>query len=144
VGWASMSSVRRRLVPASVLLLDSIMLLGSLMLWGSVIIAAQTLGVSLAVAQTTASAQRIIEGKVVDSDDAPTQGAIVYLKNAKTLEVRTYISTQGGAYRFGQLSSGADYMLWAEYQGKKSKTRTISSFDEKRVFDITLKVDTAK
>jgi hypothetical protein len=120
------------------------MLLGSIMLRGSVIIAAQTLGVSLAVAQTTASAQRIIEGKVVDSDDAPTQGAIVYLKNAKTLEVRTYISTQGGAYRFGQLSSGADYMLWAEYQGKKSKTRTISSFDEKRVFDITLKVDTAK
>jgi hypothetical protein len=144
VGLASMSSVRWRLVPASVLLLDCIMLLGSLMLWGSVIIAAQTLGVSLAVAQTTASAQRIIEGKVLDSDDAPTQGAIVYLKNAKTLEVRTYISTQGGAYRFGQLSSGADYMLWAEYQGKKSKTRTISSFDEKRVFDITLKVDTAK
>jgi secreted trypsin-like serine protease len=120
----------------------SMVLCGSLMLGG--MIAGQTLGVSFAAAQTTASSQRIIGGKVVDSGSAPMQGAIVYLKNDKTLEVRSYISTQGGAYRFGQLSSGSDYSLWAEHQGKKSKTRTISSFDEKRVFDITLKVDTAK
>lgn len=113
------------------------------LLFGSMLIAGQTFCVTPAAAQK-AAAQRIVEGKVVDSNDAPQQGAIVYLKNDKTLEVRTYISTQGGAYRFGQLSSGSDYSLWAEYQGKKSKTRSISSFDEKRVFDFTLKVDTAK
>ena len=113
------------------------------MTFGAMMIAGPMLGGSFAAAQT-AAAQRTIEGKVVDSNDAPTQGAIVYLKNDKSLEVRTYISTQGGVYRFGQLSSGSDYSIWAEYQGKKSKTRSISSFDEKRVFDITLKVDTAK
>ncbi|MGI8771403.1 MAG: carboxypeptidase-like regulatory domain-containing protein [Acidobacteriaceae bacterium] len=123
-------------------MLSGSVLLGS-MTFGAMMIAGPMLGGSFAAAQT-ASAQRTIEGKVVDSNDAPTQGAIVYLKNDKTLEVRTYISTQGGVYRFGQLSSGSDYSIWAEYQGKKSKTRSISSFDEKRVFDITLKVDTAK
>ncbi len=115
------------------------------------VVALSTLGCLLAGAAVTllrplpASAQvavqRVVEGKVQSSSGAPAQGAIVYLKNTKTLEVRTYISTADGSYRFGQLSSDADYTLWAEYQGKKSKEKTVSSFDNKKVFEITLKVD---
>ncbi len=137
-----MSRARGRLVPASGFLFRST-LLGSA-LFGAITLAGPMLTGSVAAAQTAASTQRVVEGKVLNSSDTPTQGAIVYLKNDKTLEVRTYISTQGGAYRFGQLSGDADYSLWAEYQGKKSKTRSISSFEEKRVFDFTLKVDSAK
>lgn len=92
-----------------------------------------------AAAQATAT--RVVEGKVQLATGAAASGAIVYLKNAKTLEVRTYISSADGSYRFGQLSSDADYTLWAEYQGKKSKEKAVSSFDNKKTFEIALKVD---
>jgi hypothetical protein len=90
-----------------------------------------------AIAQT---AQRVVQGKVELSSGGMAKGAIVYIKNAKTLEVRTYISTADGSYRFGQLNSDADYTVWAEYQGKKSKERTVSSFDTKKLFNIPLKI----
>ena len=88
-----------------------------------------------------AAVQRVVEGRVELASGSPAQGAIVYLKNAKTLEVRTYISTADGAFRFGQLNSDADYTLWADYKGKKSKEKTVSAFDTKKTFEITLKVD---
>lgn len=93
---------------------------------------------AVAVAQTN---DRVVQGKVQLSSGAMVKGAIVYIKNAKTLEVRTYISTADGAYRFGQLSTDADYTVWAEYQGKKSKERSISSFDTKKVFNIPLRIN---
>lgn len=93
----------------------------------------------LAIAQT--AQQRVVQGKVELASGGMAKGAIVYIKNTKTLEVRTYISTDDGSYRFGQLNSDADYTVWAEYQGKKSKERTISAFDTKKVFNIPLKID---
>jgi hypothetical protein len=90
-----------------------------------------------AIAQIT---ERVVQGKVELSSGGMAKGAIVYIKNEKTLEVRTYISTDDGSYRFGQLNPDADYTVWAEYQGKKSKEKTISSFDTKKVFNIMLKV----
>src|ERR1700749_1199668 len=65
-----------------------------------------------AVAQTN---ERVVQGKVELSSGGMAKGAIVYIKNAKTLEVRTYISTDDGSYRFGQLSQDTDYTVWAEY-----------------------------
>jgi Carboxypeptidase regulatory-like domain len=99
----------------------------------------------LVVLPTAASAQtvqeRVVQGKVELSSGGMAKGAIVYIKNGKTLEVRTYISTADGSYRFGQLNPDADYTVWAEYQGKKSKERTVSSFDTKKVFNIPLRID---
>jgi len=107
--------------------------LGGLLLGPSMFVASP----AAAIAQT---AQRVVQGKVELSSGDMAKGAIVYIKNAKTLEVRTYISTADGSYRFGQLNSDADYTVWAEYQGKKSKERTVSSFDTKKVFNIPLKI----
>ena len=102
-------------------------------------------GPCMFVAPAAASAQtaqeRVVQGKVELSSGGMAKGAIVYIKNGKTLEVRTYISTADGSYRFGQLNPDADYTVWAEYQGKKSKERTVSSFDTKKVFNIPLRID---
>jgi hypothetical protein len=91
-----------------------------------------------AIAQTT---ERVVQGKVELASGSLAQGAIVYIKNAKTLEVRTYISTADGSYRFGQLNPDANYTVWAEYQGKKSKGKSISSFDTKKIYNILLKIE---
>jgi hypothetical protein len=94
-----------------------------------------------AIAQT---GQKVVQGKVVGSSNQPQTGAIVYLKNTKTGDIKSFISTADGSYRFGQLSPDIDYELWAEYQGRKSPTKTISSFDSKKLVDYQLKVDTGK
>jgi hypothetical protein len=90
------------------------------------------------------NAQRVVEGKVVDSSDQPISEAVVYLKDAKTNTIKTGITTPDGKYRFGQLATDTDYTLWAQYQGKKSSTKSISSFDSKKQFNINLKIDTGK
>lgn len=86
-------------------------------------------------------AQRVVEGKVVDKSDAPVKGAVVYLKDGHTLGVKSAISGDGGTYRFGQLSQNTDYELWATSGDRKSGTKTISSFDDKKLFRIDLKLN---
>lgn len=92
-------------------------------------------------AQSRGPVQRTVQGKVLDSSNAPVKGAVVYLKDGHTLSVMSKITDDQGAYRFGQLSQNTDYELWAESNGKKSKTRTISSFESRNSFDFNLKVD---
>ncbi len=94
------------------------------------------------VAQNQAA--RVVQGKVVDKEGAGLKGATVYLKDDHTLSVKSYIASEDGSYRFGQLAQNTDYELWAEAGGKKSKTSNLSSFDTRSTFNITLKVDTAK
>jgi hypothetical protein len=89
-------------------------------------------------------AQRVIQGKVIGSSGAGLKGATVFLKDDHTLAVKSYIATDDGSFRFGQLLQSTDYELWAEYNGKKSSVKNISSFDTRAEFNITLKIDTAK
>jgi hypothetical protein len=98
---------------------------------------------SVAQAQA-AAAQKVVQGKVVDANDHPVSGAIVYLKNGKTNDIKSFISTADGSYRFGQLSPDIDYEVWADYQGKKSSTKTVSSFDSRKLSIYELKVGGGK
>jgi hypothetical protein len=92
-------------------------------------------------AQQRAPEQRVVQGKVADGANAPIKGAVVYLKDSRSLAVKSFFSDSEGAYRFGQLSQNSDYEVWAEYNGKKSAVKTISSFDNKNQFYINLKID---
>lgn len=95
-------------------------------------------------AKVKALASRVVLGRVLNPQGMAQANAIVYLQNQKTLEVKTYITTADGTYRFGELSTDADYKLWAKAQGMQSKTRSISSFDSKTQFNFDLKLEPSK
>jgi hypothetical protein len=99
---------------------------------------------SPAIAQQRGPVQRVVQGKVTDHHNAPIKGAVVYLKDGRTLSVKSFIANDQGEYRFGQLAQNTDYSIWAEHEGKKSSVKSISSFDNKNQFYIDLKVDTDK
>jgi len=81
-----------------------------------------------------------LQGKVLNDAGAPINGAIVYLKNSRNNDVKTFLSEKDGSYRFAALSADTDYTVWAAYQGKKSTTRAVSSFDERKQVYIDLKI----
>ena len=87
---------------------------------------------------------RELTGRVTDHSDAPVEQAIVYLKNSRTLVVKTFITGKDGAYRFPALAQNVDYDVYAERNGKKSETKTLSSFDSRVQARLNLKIDTGK
>jgi hypothetical protein len=87
---------------------------------------------------------RTLTGMVTDKSDKPISNAIVYLKNTKTLAVKTYIAQNDGTYRFPELSPNIDYDIYATKDGKKSNTKTLSQFDDRQKANINLQIDTNK
>lgn len=86
------------------------------------------------------SEARTLVGRVVTAQDAAVQKAIVYLKNTKTLAIRTYISEPDGSYRFSGLAANVDYEVYAEHEGARSPVKTLSGFDNRKQANITLKL----
>jgi hypothetical protein len=92
-------------------------------------------------AQKRAEAQlRVVHGTVINKDENPMPAAVVYLKNLKTLAVKTYIADETANYRFSGLDPNVDYEIYAESKGMVSSTRTISNFDTRRDLELTLKL----
>jgi Carboxypeptidase regulatory-like domain len=84
---------------------------------------------------------RLLFGKVLDPQDNPVAGAIVYLTNTRTHAVKTYIVGQEGTYRFPGLST-VDYEVYAQLNGRKSDTKSVSQFDDRSQVYIDLKINT--
>src|ERR1700674_614747 len=85
---------------------------------------------------------RLLTGKVLDAGDNPLPNAVVYLTNTHTRSVKTYIVGPDGTYRFPALQPGVDYEVYAQYDNRKSGTKTVSQFDDRSQVYISLKVDT--
>ncbi len=88
--------------------------------------------------------QRVLTGVVMDKADQPLPNAVVYLKNEKTLTVRTFFAQKDGSYRFPQLERNIDYEVYAELNGKRSETKTVSQFDDRTAPHINLHIDLSK
>ena len=84
---------------------------------------------------------RLLTGKVLDGGDNPLPNAVVYLTNTHTRSVKTYIVGPEGTYRFPALEPTIDYEVYAQYNNRKSGTKTVSQFDDRSQVYISLKVD---
>jgi len=87
---------------------------------------------------------RIVQGSVTDGQDNAIVGAVVQLKNTKTLQVRSFITQDKGSYQFHGLDPNVDYALKAEFQGASSSVRTLSAFDSRKQPVINLKIEAKK
>lgn len=87
---------------------------------------------------------RTVHGAVVDKDGNNVATGVVYLKNLKTQDIRTYITDASGQYRFSGLNPNVDYEIHAQRNDELSSTKKISSFDSRKDIVITLKLDQKK
>ncbi len=87
---------------------------------------------------------RSVQGTVTAADDAPVVGAVVQLKNTKTLQIRSFITRENGTYMFYELSPDVDYEITAKANGAASGTKTLSSFDSRPDAIINLKLNPKK
>jgi hypothetical protein len=94
---------------------------------------------TMPVAANAQSTARSVEGRVVSAQDQAVDKAVVFLKNTHSLAIKSVSTTKDGVFHFMQLSSADDYEVWAEFAGKKSNVKTISSFDTRKTFVLTLK-----
>lgn len=85
---------------------------------------------------------RLLTGRVVDKDDSPLTNAVVYVTDARSRAVKTYIVGPDGTYRFPALAATSDYEVYAQFNGKSSDTKRVSQFDDRKVVSIVLRIDT--
>lgn len=78
-----------------------------------------------------AASERPLGGLVTDADGKPVVGAVVQLKNMRTLQIRSFITREKGDYLFTGLNKDVDFEVKAEFKGHASAPRTLSSFDTK-------------
>ena len=91
-------------------------------------------------AQAQNMGPRTVSGVVVDGNSDPVPAATVFLKNQKTKAIRSYTSTKDGRFYFAQVNMAEDYDLWAEKDGRKTTTKTVSSWDSRKNFETELKM----
>lgn len=93
--------------------------------------------------QSSQPGSRTIQGSVLDRAGHPLSGAVVLIEDLKSLQVRSYIVQEDGKFRFGGLSSDANYEVRARYNGVLSSAKTVSVFESNAAIVVNLTV-TAK
>ncbi len=83
---------------------------------------------------------RSVEGTVLKEGKSIVPGAVVQIKDTKTLRVRSYLTLKDGKYRFHGLSTETDYELKATFEGRSSKTRRLTVFDSRKKANIDLRL----
>jgi hypothetical protein len=87
---------------------------------------------------------RSVQGTVFDKDDNPIVGAVVQLRDVRTLQMRSYISKANGEYHFSSLKIDDDYELEAKGNSLTSGPKKISIFDNRKIVIQNLKADKAE
>lgn len=83
---------------------------------------------------------RTVQGMVTNAANQPVAHAVVQLKNAKTLQIRSFITQEDGSYHFAGLGTDVEYELKADHDGVSTSWKTLSVFNSKKTAVINLKL----
>ena len=75
------------------------------------------------------ASERPLSGIVTDADGNPITGAVVQLKDTRTLKVRSDITHEKGEFTFTGLNKQVDYEVSAMFKGHVAAPHTLSNFD---------------
>jgi len=84
---------------------------------------------------------RNVEGIVKDAAGQPAGKTVVQLKNTKTLQIRSFITSGDGRYHFAGLGVDVEYQVKAQRDGATSSWKTLSIFNTKKTAVINLKLN---
>lgn len=87
---------------------------------------------------------RAVQGSVKNADESPAEGAVVQVKNTKTMQIRSFITKADGIFTFTGLAANVDHEIRAERKGMQSDVRTISTFDDRKRVIINLRLENEK
>lgn len=110
----------------------------------ALLVAVFTLTAQTAKKNDEDAGMRSVQGQVVDPSDSPVVGAVVQLKDMRTLQIRSFVTQDEGRYHFSGLKSDIDYQVSAQYNGMMSGTKTVSVFDTRKVGVYNLKLEKEK
>ena len=83
---------------------------------------------------------RTLQGTVTDSANKAVEGAVVQLKDTKSLQIRSFYTQADGSFHFAGLSTNVDYEVKADYKGSETATKTLSVYDNRKAANIALKL----
>ena len=87
---------------------------------------------------------RSIRGTVTDEKGHALAGAVVQIQDKTTLQIRSYVTQENGAYHFADLSPDLTYHLRANYSGVSSRSKIVSKFDSHIVSVVNLTIRLSK
>lgn len=84
---------------------------------------------------------RNVLGVVTNSSGDFVKGAVVQLKNTKSLQIRSFFTQGDGRYHFDGLNNNIDYEVKATYENASSPTKRVSVYDSRKdvILDLKLK-----
>jgi len=83
-------------------------------------------------------------GLVTGTDDMPAAGAVVQLKDMRTLQVRSFITQADGTYHFYGLKADVDYQLTARSGDATAAPKALSVFDTRKEAILNFKLEIKK
>jgi hypothetical protein len=94
---------------------------------------------SALIGQNDDTGTRSIQGVVTDASGKPVAGAVVQLKDTKTLQIRSYRTEADGSYHFAGLSTNVEYEIEAKSDGASTGKKTLTVFNTQKVATVNLK-----
>jgi hypothetical protein len=77
----------------------------------------------------------------LSADDKPTVGAVVQLKDMRSLQIRSFITQDDGTYHFSGLRGDIEYQLTAKAGDASAGPKTLSIFDSRKEAILNFKLD---
>jgi hypothetical protein len=96
---------------------------------------------SALIGQNDDTGTRSVQGIVTDASGKPVAGAVVQLKDTKSLQIRSYRTEADGSYHFAGLSTNIEYELAAKHDDATSGKRTLTVFNTQKAATVNLKLN---